>query len=459
MDFARDRSLMRNEPLRLAFLGLSTSELDLFTHARRAPGVSLVLVVDPGPLGTARRLGEIAGAKVAATPEDLPKFAPDWIVTGKLARGPSAALNRCVDEGAVVLDAAEAAERLKRLCEPEQLRSVEAAGVEAGCGAGDYGDSGVGEEASKGAESAAEAAALVAARTGAGERKKTPGEGGEVRSPAPPVLSPDEGADPEQVVRWALEGLMSSVRGSWGALVAKASGGRLMAQRGVELENVRPDLLEWLEGSLAGNGGEGGAASAPSDSGRLVCVLLKSDSEVVGRVLLGRDEGSDPFSQADLRWLEKVSERIASILSGSRRYSLGDDQAERPPAPASLWAAPLVERVEWARGWMQRRFHAVGCWLFTTPEGSAEPVLVDEDFGSVSPRFLAETVGSAMESADASVFVDEEDGRALVFQPLAPWGSRWVVVLEGVPWRGEGRAIRARIKRAAATLAKLMRSP
>jgi hypothetical protein len=262
-----------------------------------------------------------------------------------------------------------------------------------------------------------------------------------------------------EVVGWALEGLMSSVKSVWGVALTRVKRDVCFVQRGIELESAHPDLWEWLKKTIDENGDDKAWDSPPpSQSGTLAWAQLRSNSVLVGTVVLGREGDADPFSASDQSWLHKVGERIASILCSTEGSALTESADREPSEPSSVWAAPVLERAGWAGGWMREQFEASGCWLFVAMEDSSEPRLIDESWGSVSPPFLANTIRAAMERSQAQVWLDEAGDKALVLQPLGPWGLRWVVVLEGVPWRGDGRSTLARLKKAAVTLSKLLRS-
>jgi hypothetical protein len=428
---------MQSEPLRVAFYGLAASELDLFTLIRRAGGISLALVVDQGPMGIARRLAEIAGVQASGDPWDLPKARLDWIVTGRLVRTPAAPLQRAEEGGARVLSVREA---MRKLLEPEPA-VPEITPVETGAPAVpeitpvETGAPAVPETAIAAVAEAESVAPPAAARSG--------------------FLSPTESdTPPDKVVGWALDGLMSSVHSLWGAALAKANGDTCLVERGIELASARPEVWSWLKTTVSSETGE----EPPPGGGELAWAPLRSDARVIGAVILGRGEKGAPFTSSDRTWLEKVGERIASILSQTTRSGLRESARDETVAPAAVWAAPVLERAEWARGWIKGQFDARGCWIFAAMEGSPEPQLVDESWGAAPPPFLSETIREATEGVGPQVWLESGGDRAIVLQPLGPWGVKWTVVLEGVPWRGDGRATLARLKRAAATLARLLKS-
>lgn len=594
MSRTKSKSQRNREPLRLAFYGLATSELDIFTEVRRRERSSLVLVVDPGPMAIAKRLAEIAGVQASSDPWDLTKAEVDWIVTGKLVRAPGAPLRRAREGGVTVLDVAEAVKRLEGLecrgdvadslaaeLEPSAAGAAKAASgstqrptlgereqpgvkskaavpdseesafavaredwapplyekaVAASVGEGEYPKSlpageGAASASADGAPSLTEAnraqenagagdervvAEEIEAKeeTKASEETKAPGKvkaakrardaeetrGTEVapaaeeshiaerisapeetttpeeilvsrgEEPPPdgksayrrrrvesPLLRPTEGRfESAHIVNWALEGMISSVRGSWGVALARSDGDIHLVERGIDLRAERPDLWEWLRDSVEREGQAD--AVPPQGSDKLVWVPLRVNSSLVGVVLLGTHSGSEGFSQSDRLWLEKVGERITSILCSTASSTVIETSDSGPIAPDSVWAAPALERAAWAREWLREHFEAAGCWLFATLEDSPEPRLIDEDWGSASPPFFSSTVREAMELYEPQVWVELGGERCHVIQPLAPWGVKWLVVLEGVPWRGEGTATLARLKKYAATLARVLKN-
>jgi hypothetical protein len=450
---------MPNEPLKVAFYGLAASELDLFTMVKRAPAASLELVIDQGPMAIARKLAEIAGVQVSGDPWDLPKAKFDWIVTGKLVRKPAAPLERAEEGGAMVLSVAEAAKRLPGLAPAVATGAAEAA-AEAPAGAPETGER-AREIPAEVPEAPAEIPPAPAEIT---EAPSTPPAADMPLAPAAqagatPVrsafLRPTEtAAAPDEVVGWALEGLISSVRGQWGVAIAKANGDTCLVERGIELETAQPEIWKWLKSTVE----KEVEVEPPPESKKLVWVPLKFEARLIGAVVLGRGSEGRPFSKSDRTWLQKVGERIASILSQTASSELKDLEQASLQAPAAVWAAPVLERAAWARDWMRNQFGAEGCWLFAAMEGSSEPQLVDESWGPASPPFLLKTIREAMEETEPQVWLESRGGRAIVLQPLGPWGVKWTVVLEGVPWRGDGRATLARLKKAAGTLARLLKS-
>jgi hypothetical protein len=505
-------------PLKVAFYGLTASELDLFTIVRRHPGASLVMVIDPGPMGLARRLAEIAGVSAAASPWDLAGANIDLVVVGGLVQSRGAALERAQEEGVEVVDAASAITEIARLTESlaaeasdyEKERTGEVGaelpeGIEV-VGA-DSSDSDVESEISvherptettvgeplKSAhlpgtevpsEPGLEQPLPVAAQADTEDSPaapavpRVPAASPQVEGPAPLYAAPisaesghvaqrtkvvlhplESAAEPASVVNWALEGLMSSVRGGWGAALARANKEICFVEKGIDLQERRPDLWRWLnEAMLDDDGVVGDRKSPPKDSGNLAWALLRTDTGVVGAMLLGREEDADPFSSSDRTWLERVGERVASILCYTVGSDLGSGSIEVQDAPASVWAAPILDRVRWARGWLRGLLNAKNCWLFIAPGTSSVPQLVDEKWDAAGPPFLQDTVQEALERREPQVWVEGDGARALVLQPLGPWGVKGLLLIEGVPWKGGGRAAMGRLKKAAAIIAKLLRN-
>ncbi len=516
MSRTESKSQTNREPLRLAFYGLATSELDIFTEVRRREGASLVLVVDPGPMAIAKRLAEIAGVQASSDAWDLTKADVDWIVTGKLVRTPGAPLRRAREAGVRVLDVAEAVKRLEGIEDREGIaaslvppREPSAEGsAKAACGSTQEPTSGEKElpgvrrepvvpgreeqafavaredwapplyeevvaeetevaEVAPPAEESSTAEKIptpedttAAEETLAARGEGRPPERKPAYRPAPfesPLLRPTEGRfESARIVSWALEGMISSVRGSWGVALARSDGDVRFVERGINLRAERPDLWEWLRDFLESEVGVD--IAPPQGSDKLVWVPLRVDSSLVAAVLLGTHSESEGFSQSDRLWLEKVGERIASILCSMASSTVIKTVDPGPVAPDSVWAAPLLDRAAWARGWLREHFEAAGCWLFAAFDDSPEPRLIDEDWGSVSPPFFSSTLREAMEFDEPQVWMDSGGERCHVIQPLAPWGMRWLVVLEGVPWRGEGKATLARLKKYAAVLARVLKS-
>lgn len=433
---------MQNEPLRVAFYGLAASELDLFTIARRAKNASLVLVVDQGAMAIARRIAEIAGVKTSADPWDLPKSKPDWIVAGRLARTPAAPLERAIEGGATVLSVSEAEERFRGL-KGDAAEGADAASI------GTWGAAGIDESGGVGPQDSAEISRVVL------QTPLAPASGAGMATLRSAFARPTENvSEPGDVVGWALDGLMSSVRSLWGVALARANGDICLVERGIRLEVEHPDIWRWLRSTVE----MGESKGSPPASKDLAWVPLKSEARLLGGVVLGRGGEAGPFSDSDRIWLQKVGERIASILSHKVSSGLVDVRQEEQVAPAAVWAAPVLERAAWARGWLRNQFEASGCWLFAAAEDSSEPQLIDESWGTASPGFLLNTVREAMEKIEPQVWLESGGDRAIVLQPLAPWGVKWTVVLEGVPWRGDGRAMLARLKKSAVTLARLLKS-
>ncbi len=476
-----------DRPIRLAFYGLAAAELDLFTQVKRHDKASLVLVVDPGPMAIARRLAEIAGVQASCNPWDLSQADLDWIVTGRLARMPGAPLERAVEGGAEVLDVAEALERLAELgrAEPEPAAeererrevAVESAPQEdlkppqpAEPHVEIEEEAAAAETEEEGAEEAeeAEAAATAAAEDHGARRRPERVERADESAARPaasprrpyvglPALSPMNGdTEVSRVVGWALDGMMSSVRSGWGVAVARTNGDLCLVQRGIELERARPELLRWLRREVESD--EASGDEPPSGSDALVWVPLRAEAALVGMVLLGKESEGESFSSLDRAWLHKVGERIASILCSRGNSELGGAAASESVAPALVWAAPILERAIWARGWLRERFEASGCWLFAAAEGYSEPQLIDETWGASPPPFLRTTIMEAMERAEPQVWLESGERKALVIQPLSPWGIAWLAVLEGMPWRGDGKAALARLKKDAATVARLLKT-
>jgi hypothetical protein len=268
-------------------------------------------------------------------------------------------------------------------------------------------------------------------------------------------LQADAGA--ATVVNWALDGLISSVKSRWGVAIARANDHVHFVERGIDIKGTRPDLWHWLSGTMeAGGASPETQVAAPQDSSTLAWALLRTDSGLVGAMLLGRDRGGDPFSKKDRIWLERVGERVASILCYTSDSDLGAELGSDQSAPAAVWAGPVLDKVRWARGWMKGQFKARECWLFLASEGSPVPQLVDEKWGAAGPSILQETVQKALERRDPQVWLERDGGRALVLQPLGRWGVKGLLLLEDIPWRGDGAATLARLKKAAATIAKLL---
>ncbi len=269
----------------------------------------------------------------------------------------------------------------------------------------------------------------------------------------------DQETDTPQVIEWALDGMMSSVRSGWGVAFARTDGQTCLIERGVDVETERPELLDWLKGAV-----ETGASDCgePPGCGRVAFVPLKVESATAAVMVLGRDQGHDEFTQGDREWLQRVGERIASILCETIAPSLKAVAEPALEAPPGVWAAPLLERVAWARGWIREQFEASGCWLFAAGPESAEVQIVDEELGAASPPFLKRTIAEAMEGTEPRVWLEcgekRAEDRALIIQPLGPWGVRWLILLEGVPWRGDGKSTLARLKKTAATLARLLKN-
>jgi hypothetical protein len=272
-----------------------------------------------------------------------------------------------------------------------------------------------------------------------------------------PLFRPTEGRfESSHIVNWALEGMISSVKGSWGVALARSDGDIHLVERGIDLRAERPDLWKWLRDSVEREGQAD--AVPPQDSDKLVWVPLRVNSSLVGVVLLGTHSGSEGFSQSDRLWLEKVGERITSILCSTASSTVIETSDSGPVAPDSVWAAPALERAAWAREWLKEHFEAAGCWLFAALEDSPEPRLIDEDWGSAAPPFFSSTLREVMELYEPQVWIELGGERCHVIQPLAPWGVKWLVVLEGMPWRGEGTATLARLKKYAATLARVLKN-
>jgi hypothetical protein len=494
---------MQGKPIRLAFYGLAAAELDLFTEVRRCSRASLVLVVDPGPMAIARRLAEIAGVQASSNPWDLPQADLDWIVIGRLARTPGAALQRATEGGATVLSFEEALERLRGLGEASpvaagqsmpstQVRKPQETGapaerepVEPALVEREPWESPVYETRDDWAPPTVDAPddarvepleTRIPASGDAQTEPPSPAEEPAVaeerheerpaRSPAArprppylgmPGLTPMEReTEVSRVVGWALDGMMSSVRSGWGVAVARMNGDLCLVQRGIELQSARPELYEWLRKEVERDKGLGD--EPPPGADRLAWIPLRAEAVLVGAVLLGREVSGEQFSSSDKAWLHKVGERIASILCSSGKSELLSPAVQESAAPASVWAAPVLERAVWARGWLRERFEAAECWLFASSDGYSEPQLVDETWGASPPPFLRTTITEAMERIEPQIWLEWGRDRALVIQPLSPWGIAWLVVLEGMVWRGDGKAALARLKRDAATLAKLLKN-
>jgi len=503
--------------LRMAFYGLAASELDLFTLAARSANASLVFVVDPGPMGLARRIAEIAGVSASADPWDLPGLRADWIVLGGLAHSRGAPIEQARTAGARLLDAAEfgaALEKLYESVEKSSAASIEeeeadihedVAGVtpvsveiaerkpegptdalaatpedEADTEPRDAAlteleraaatpaasadtvpkidgppdpDDGRGEKTPAAAESpAAYTDAVPESDRPSDAEKRSPG------LPPPESLHPlESGAEPATVVNWALEGLMSSVKGRWGAAVARANDHVHFVEKGIDIRGSRPELWQWLNGTMRDSAVVPGAPVPPPQvGGSLAWAMLRTEGGLVGVMLLGREEGSVPFSSGDRTWLERVGERVASILSHTSGSVLAEPPDREREAPPSVWAGPLLERVKWARGWLRDLLGAREVRLFMASEAAPMAQLVDEESGSAGPAFLQELVREALECKDPQVWLEKDGDRALVLQPLGPWGTRGVLLLESVPWRGDGDAALARLKKAAAKIGKLL---
>jgi hypothetical protein len=495
------KSTMQGKPIRLALYGLAAAELDLLTEIGRRSGVSLVLVVDPGPMAIARRLAEIAGVQASSNPWDLPQADLDWIVAGSLAHRRGAPLQRATEGGARVLSVEEALKSLKGLSdegppaaeretpgsEPRESAARaqrERTTPQEGPPGGEGGERPVFETrddwappivgSSEDAQAEPVEPPVVAPSEPETEPPPPDEEPAEVverpgETPAGPVAKPrgrylglpglrpmEEDTEVSRVVGWALDGMMSSVRSGWGVAVARMNGSMCLVQRGIELQSSRPELFEWLKREVESETGPGD--DPPPSSERLAWIPLRAETVLVGAVLLGREAAGEQFSSSDRAWLHKVGERITSILCSGGRSALISSPVEESAAPASVWAAPILERAIWARGWLRERFGAAGCWLFASAEGYSEPQLIDETLGASPPPFLRTTIREAMERNEPQVWLESGGERALVIQPLSPWGVAWLVVLEGVPWRGDGRAALARLKKDAATLARLLKN-
>jgi hypothetical protein len=501
----------------MAFYGLAASELDLFTLAARSADASLVFVVDPGPMGLARRVAEIAGVPASADPWDLPGLRADWIVLGGLAHSRGAPIEQARNAGARLLEAAEVGAALEKLSETIERSAAAAMEEEEADILGDVaGVTPVGvevpeskkeeptdavastpedeadteqrgaalpelERAAATPPESADAAPEIdepsdpddkrgrgtpgateshAAYADAVPESDRPSEA-EKRSPGlppPESLHPlESGAEPATVVNWALEGLMSSVKGRWGAAVARANDHVHFVEKGIDIKGSRPELWQWLNGTMRESADVRRApAHPPQVGGSLAWAMLRAEGGLVGVMLLGREEGSVPFSSGDRTWLERVGERVASILSHTSGSVLAESRDREREAPPSVWAGPLLERVKWTRGWLRELSGAREVRLFMASEAAPVARLIDEESGSAGPAFLQEFVREALERKDPQVWLEKDGDRALVLQPLSPWGARGVLLLESVPWRGDGAAILARLKKAAAKIGRLL---